>query len=136
MLRPQAAMAGDVTLAPSRKQNSEAQRSWPIHPLAWMAAAAAMVTVVFTLQISNRAPLLWDEAVRVSEGAAFSYAVRDGDWGEVWDWLNRQVFYPPLMPILHGMLFLVVGPVAAAWLPALLAYGAAGVLCGALARTL
>jgi hypothetical protein len=88
-------------------------------------------------QVGHRAPLLWDEAVRVDAGVRFLYAVRDGGAGGGWDWLNGQTFYPFLAPLLHGVVYFFTGDeVVAAWLPTLLAYCGLGILVAILAKEL
>jgi hypothetical protein len=88
-------------------------------------------------QAGHRAPLLWDEAVRVDAGLRLLYAVRDGGVGGGWDWLNGQTFYPFLAPLLHGVVYFFTGDqVVAAWLPSLLAYCALGILVAVLAKEL
>src|SRR5205085_6149923 len=48
-----------------------------------------------------------------------------------------QYYYPFLGPLLHGLVYLLGGsPQTSAWLPALLAYGLAGILVGRLAGAL
>jgi hypothetical protein len=93
--------------------------------------------VVGVLQVSNRAPLVWDEAARVDAGFYLSAAIRGLDPNAVWQWINGQVFYPPVAPGLNGLVLLVThNTEVAAWLPSLVAYGLSGVLSGRLAGAL
>ncbi len=113
------------------------RRSARLDALAWGLAAVGAMTLAGVLQVSQRAPLAWDEAARVSSGMQLSFALEHLSPGEVWAWFSAQGFYPFLEPSLHGLAYLVTGnPVAAAWLPALAAYGLAGVLVGRLALAL
>ncbi len=99
--------------------------------------ACGTAATVGLLQVRERGPLVWDEAVRVGEGARLAYILHAGDVGAAWDWVHAQTFYPFLLSALHGLLFFVgAGPVTAAWLPALVAYALASVLAGRLATAL
>src|SRR5438128_11319664 len=105
--------------------------------LAWVLAAISAAAAVWRLQIANRAPLIWDEAVRVDAGASLTYAIRSGDFHGAWDWIHTQVFYPFLGPAFNGLTLLVThDPLAAAWVPSLVAYTLAGMLAGRLALDL
>lgn len=88
-------------------------------------------------QVGHRAPLLWDEALRVDAGVRFLYSVRDNGVGGGWNWLNSQVFYPFMAPLLNGIVYFFTGDeVVAAWLPGLIAYCALGILVAILAKEL
>lgn len=99
--------------------------------------AAAGAGLVLVTQVVGRPPLFWDEAVRVFAGRQFASAVMTGDAGAVWSWLNAQVFYPPLTPILHGVAFILgASPLVAAWFPSLIIYVLSGLLVARLSRRL
>jgi hypothetical protein len=103
----------------------------------WAVAAVGAVVLVWHSQVDGRSALVWDEAARVDAGAALVYALKSGDLPAVWTWLNTQVFYPFVVPGLNGLFLLATSdPVEAAWLPSLLAYGAAGLFAGRLANIL
>jgi hypothetical protein len=98
---------------------------------------AFMTALVVRWQIAHRAPLVWDEARRVQPGVDFTRALSTHSFGRVFDWANAQTFYPFLSSFLSGIvLWLGGGFTAAAWLPVLLAYDAAGIAAAALARAI
>jgi hypothetical protein len=103
----------------------------------WVLAAILAAVIVWWLQISDRAPLVWDEAARVDSGAMFAQAIRAGDWLGAWQWINLQTLYPFIGPGLNGLVLLATSnSVAAAWVPSLTAYAVAGILAGRLATEL
>jgi hypothetical protein len=105
--------------------------------LPWAIAAAATAVWVARAQVSDRAPLVWDEAARVNSGMQLAYDLRALDTADIWQWFTLQDYYPFLGPALHGLIYLGGGGIlTAAWLPALLAYAAAGVVVGRLAAAL
>jgi len=71
--------------------------------LAWPLAALLAAAVVGLVQIRDRAPLVWDESYRVSQGVFISYSAQAGRWDAVWDWINAQTFYPFILLVLHWM---------------------------------
>jgi hypothetical protein len=93
--------------------------------------------IVWQLQIANRAPLVWDEAVRVDAGSALATAIRSGDLIGVWQWIHAQVYYPFFEPTLHGLTLIATNdPLVAAWAPSLVAYAVGGLLAARLASDL
>ena len=116
---------------------AELNISGVIHRLAWAAAAITAGVTVWLMQVSNRAPLVWDEATRVDAGAALTNTIRSGDFIGSWQWIQVQVFYPFLAPALNGVVLLITNnPLAAAWVPAVFAYVVAGLLAGRLSTDL
>jgi hypothetical protein len=108
-----------------------------ISRLALPLGALAAGLLVGIGQLGHRAPLLWDEAARVDPGVRFLYAVRDSGIGGGWDWINSQIFYPFMAPLLHGIVYFFTGnEVVAAWVPGLLAYCGLGILVAILAKEL
>jgi hypothetical protein len=106
-------------------------RTWTV--ALWILAAAFVAAEVM-FQVRGRGWLLWDEAARVEAGQGLVFALDSHSAGSVWTWINGQTFYPFLAPALHGLLmFGGADPVAAAWIPGVLAYCGAGVLAARLA---
>src|SRR4051794_22678269 len=96
--------------------------------LVWCVVAALVTAAVGLWQLSDRAPLVWDEAARVSSGVDLSFLLRSADVGGAWHWFTIQDYYPFLGPALHGVVYLFGGSAfTSAWLPPLLAYGLAGI---------
>lgn len=113
------------------------QVSGRTHAILWVLASILAAAAVWRLQISNRAPLVWDEAARVDAGATFAHAVATGDLLGVWHWINQQFYYPFLGPVLNGLVLQITNnALAAAWVPSLAAYAFAGILAGRLATEL
>jgi len=107
------------------------------HPLALVGAALIAALVTGLIQLRERAPLVWDESYRVSQGAYVAYKMREGNLGAVWDWFNAQTFYPFLLPTIHAVVyFFTTNPLLSAWLPALVGYTLAGLLAARLAAVL
>lgn len=103
----------------------------------WLGLAAVACTATYLLHIATRGGLLWDEAARVLAGQELAFQLQRGDAAGAWTWLNNQTFYPFLLPAFQGVLLASgVPPVAAAWMPSLLAYGVSGILAGLLVRAL
>lgn len=105
--------------------------------LAWVVAAAAAAAIVWRVQIANRAPLTWDESVRVDAGSALASAIRSADLIGIWQWIHSQFYYPFFEPTLHGLTLIATNdPLVAAWTPSLIAYAVAGLLAARLALDL
>jgi hypothetical protein len=105
-----------------------------VSELTWILAGTIAAVVVWRLQAANRAPLVWDEAARVDAGAGLANLVWASDPAGVWQWIHSQLYYPFFGPALNGIALMASkDQMVAAWAPAVLAFGLAGILAGRLA---
>lgn len=120
-------------LAGARRPRLRTARLLPALP--YVVAAAVATSAVLALQVHDRAPLVWDEAVRVSQGWGLTTDLQNGDLAGAWQWVNQQTFYPFLNPMFHGLLMWAgADPVTAAWIPSLIAWALTGVAVAGLIR--